>query len=77
MAYERVKPTYVMYINCYSVPVVYDLQMHVIYVLVTTLTQNSNTKVFNDTIPHKLLKNLNISYSIYLETHYSISQLSR
>ena len=66
----------VMYINCYSVHVVYDLQMLVISVLVTIVTQNSNTEVFTDTIPHKVLKSLNITYSIYLETHYWISQLS-
>jgi hypothetical protein len=55
------------YINCYSVHVVYDLQMHVISVFVIIVTPNSNTEVFTDTIAHKVLKNLNISYSIYLE----------
>ena len=66
----------VMYIN-YSLHMIYDLQMHVISVLVTNVTQNSNTEVFTDTIPHQVLKNLNnTNYSIYLETHYWISQLS-
>jgi len=68
----------VMYINCYSVHVVYDLQMHVISVLLTIITQNSNTEVFTDTIPNKVLKNLNnTSYSIYLETHSCPAKLTK
>jgi len=52
--------------------------MHVISVLLTIITQNSNTEVFTDTIPNKVLKNLNnTSYSIYLETHSCPAKLTK